>query len=127
MKVSNIKCNGMGPTHQARSSMSTIQTAISLFRMRYDNTEIIKMMAGGFDYHTGTRFNSDEAVSIRIATALVIESRIELRCEDPIIIEGYIKAFVDSLSGSEMDVLILEGMRDCASADHWYAFEKEWE
>jgi hypothetical protein len=23
--------------------------------------------------------------------------------------------------------LIIDGMRDCASADHWYTFEKQWD
>ena len=45
---------------------------------------------------------------------------------EALLMEGVIKSFVDSLSGSEMDAIILDGMRDCASADHWYAFEKDW-
>lgn len=125
MKVSDIKCNGEGSTFQAKSSIPAIQTAVSLFRLRFSEDEIFEKLPDG-DYHPGIRFNSDSDVTIRIATGLVSEAKSKLQSEDPIIIEGYIKAFVDSLSGTEMDQLIFEGLRDCASADHWYAFEKEW-
>jgi hypothetical protein len=127
MKVSNIKCNGIGPTALAKASMPTIQTAVSLFRMRYTNDEILEKMPINHNYYFGTRFNDNNAITIRICSALVSESKIELRSADPDLIEGYIKTFIDSLKGSEMDELIIDGMRDCAGADHWYTFEKEWE
>ena len=126
MKVSNIKCNGIGATFQAKSSMPTIQTAISLFRMRFNNGEILEKMPDS-DYYFGSRFNDDEAVALRICSSLVSESKIELRSDDADLIEGYIKSFIDSLNGTEMDQLIIEGLRECASADHYYKFEKQWD
>jgi hypothetical protein len=44
-----------------------------------------------------------------------------------LLIEGIIESWFDSLSASEIDILIQEGLRCCASADHWYTFEKEWD
>lgn len=125
MKVSNIKCNGVGNTLSANSSIPSIQTAISLFRMRFDESEIIEKFPTNDDYYIGPRFTSDNTVALRIASALVKEAEKELRTNDLIIVEGYIAAFVNSLSGTEMDQLIIEGMRDCASADHWYTYEKQ--
>ena len=46
---------------------------------------------------------------------------------DELLLQGIINSFVDSLSGREMDMIILDALRDCASADHWYTFEKEWD
>lgn len=127
MKVSNIKCNGVVNTTAANSSIPLIQTAISLFRMRFDESEIIEKFTTNDDYHIGSRFTSDNTVALTIASALVEEAEKELRTNDSIIIEGYILAFIDSLSGTEMDQLIIEGMRDCASADHRYTYEKQWD
>ena len=126
MKVSNIKSNGSGNNAAARSSFPTILTAISLYKMRFSEEDIISKFPEDSEYHIGTRFNDNETIAYRIGSALVREATLELRTEDPIILEGYIKAFVDSLSGSEMDIIITDGLRDCAGADHWYTFEKEW-
>ena len=127
MKVSNIKCNGVSNTIAAKSSIPTIKTAISLFRMRFEESEIFEKFPKNDEYYNGSRFNDNDVVTLRIASALVEEAEKELRTNDALIIEGYIASFVDSLSGTEMDQLIIDGMRDCASADHWYTFEKQWD
>jgi hypothetical protein len=126
MEVSNIKCNGIRSTIAAQSSIPTINTLISLFRMRFKESEIFEKFPKNDEYYPGIRFNDDNTVALRIASALVEEAEKELRCNDNSIIDGYIHLFVDSLNGMEMDQLIIEGMRDCASADHWYKFGKQW-
>jgi hypothetical protein len=129
MKASNIKCNGISNTIAAKSSIPTINTAIYLFRMRFEESEIFEKFPKNDEcyYYSGSRFNDNNTVSLRIASALVDEAKKELRCTDNSIIDGYINTFINSLNGKEMDQLIIEGMRDCASADHWYKFERYWD
>jgi hypothetical protein len=135
MKVENIKSNGISYNEPAKNvAGGIITTAISLYRMRHSKEEIFDMFTEG-DYHSGRRFNDDETVATRIYSALTREAidtyfdkriTINLMEHEALLMEGVIKSFVDSLSGREMDIIILDAMRDCASADHWYTFEKDW-
>lgn len=134
MKVENIKSNGMSYNEPAKNVAGGIlTTAISIYRMRHTAGEIFNMFPEG-DYHNGHRFNDNESVSIRICSAITSEAykyyfkkeMYIIEKHEELLLEGVIKSFVDSLSGSEMDAIILDGMRDCASADHYYTFEKDW-
>ena len=96
--------------------------------MRNSSHEIIEKLVQNnpkYDYYPGTRFSNNEAIAIRICSGLV-ELALNSDKQDNTIEEN-IESFVNSLSGTELDQIILEAMRDCASADHWYAFEKEWD
>lgn len=131
MNIQEFKCNGFSNAQQANNVKPTIQTAISVFRLRKTNEEIFASFPKGDDYHLGTRFYDDDSVASRICSGLVEYTEKQLYKESgqyapSLIVEQYIDALVNSLSGSEMDQIILEGMRDCASADHWYAYEKQW-
>lgn len=134
MKVENIKSSGMSYNKPAKNvAGGMITTAISLYRMRHSEEEIFDMFPEG-NYYSGRRFNHDETVATRICSAITSEayttlfkkSMCNVEEHEELLLEGVIKSFVDSLSGREMDIIILDGMRDCASADHWYAFEKDW-
>jgi len=123
MKVSQIICSGSGNFASSKSSIPVIQTSINLFRMRFNRDEIIQKFPQNEKYFAGVRFDSDSCVAIRIASAMSERARKELKTNDDNILEGYIKAFVDSLSGTEMDQLIIEGLRNSAETDHYYTFE----
>lgn len=126
MKVSNIKANGSGYYAPVKSSLQYIEAAIALYRIRYTLDEISSKFDKKYDHYMGIRFHDNRDVAIRIATAITREAKLELSTEDDLVLEGYIKSFVNSLSGSEMDEIILDGLGCCARADHWYTFEKEW-
>lgn len=135
MNVENIKCNGLtgGYGNATLSVQSTIQTAVALFRMRHEN--IFEMLPKG-EYHAGTRFSSNEDVTNRICSGLYEAAAFEVTGKDwpahhagPeqfVLIVRLIEVFIEQISGKDMDTLILEGMRDCAEADHWYTFEKQY-
>lgn len=131
MKVSDIKCNGIGMMSPAKNVKPFITTAISLFRMRYSSDEIMEMLPGNGDYYPGTRFKDDDRVADRLCSAITSAAVKEYYKDgteaDPLILEGIIESFTNSLSGTEMDILILEALRDCAEADHWYKYEKQWD
>lgn len=126
MKVSDIKANGVSYYTPAKSSIPTIETAIGLYKMRFTEDEILDKFDQSQDFYPGIRFNDNHDVAIRIAAAITRTAISKTGTDDELILEGYIKAFVDSLSGSEMDIIILDGLDCCAKADHWYTFEKEW-
>lgn len=136
MQVDQIKCNGISYSYPAKLAAPTIETALSIFRMRFNNSEIFEMFPKNDpDFYAGRRFRDNETVVTRIASALTEAAAQEylkkpshaIEGSDIELLEMSILAFVDSLSGSEMDKLLVEGLRDCASADHWYTFEKQWD
>jgi hypothetical protein len=135
MKIESIKCNGLtgGYGNATLNVQSTIQTAVAIFRMRHD--DIFSMLPHG-EYHNGTRFSSDENVTNRICSGLHEAAIHEItgkhwpshnaNDEQFVQVVMMIENFIENISGTDMDALILEGMRDCASSDHWYVFEKQW-
>jgi hypothetical protein len=60
--------------------------------------------ADGRDYHLGLRFLDDNTVLARIESAIASEAEF---LADPY-------------------AWCLDALRDCASADHWYTFEKDY-
>lgn len=127
MKVSDIKSNGISYHEPALSSIPTIETAIGLYKMRFTLDEILDKFDQSQDFYPGSRFNDNHDVAIRIASALTRAAKDNLGDVLEDILEGYIKAFVESLSGTEMDQIIVNGLECCAQTDHWYRFEKEWD
>lgn len=127
MDIKNFKCNGIGNTTPAKNVKPFIQTAVSLYRLRNSSKEILEKINNinpNDSYYPGPRFSDDESVTSRICSGLVeLASNITNPSNT---IEENIESFVYSLCASDMDHVILEGMRDCASADHWYTFEKQW-
>lgn len=134
MKVEDIKSSGISYNTPASKTVGgVLKTAVSLFRLRHTNQEIFGMLSEDYRYYTGRRFNDDETVVTRICSALTKNAISHHMCsnfsrtdDEVLLLEGIIKSFVDSLSGSEMDIIILDALRACASADHWYKFEKDW-
>jgi len=128
MDIKNFKCNGIGHNSPADNVKPFIQTAISLYRMRNSSKDIIEKLVQNNpidDYHPGSRFSDDSKITTRICSGLV-ELALSMSNSNNTIEEN-IESFVYSLTASELDQIILEGMRDCACADHWYTFEKEWD
>jgi len=136
MKVEEVKSDGIGYHTPAMNSVSgTLSTVVSLFKMRFTEDEIFSKLPKDYDYYPGNRYNDNDTIVTRICSALTGSALKSLTGESRAnditnvkiaILEGMIKSFVDSLSGSEMDVIVLDAIRDCASSDHWYKFEKEW-
>lgn len=135
MNIQDFKCNGFEISKRQSATKSIrpiIQAAVALFRIRKKEHEIFASFTPD-DYYAGERFNDDDAITTRICSGLVeyaqknILKTNDINQDESLLLEGYINSIVYSLSGSEMDQIILEGMRDCATADHWYTFEKVWD
>jgi hypothetical protein len=138
MNVESIKVNGITWHEPAKNIIPHLTTQIGLYRMRFTDKEIFNKFPKNDDHYLGRRYSTDGDVAIRIAGAIVESAadqyvysnmgRNSMETEQVgLLIEGIIESWFDSLSASEIDVLIQEGLRCCASADHWYTFEKEWE
>ncbi len=136
----SIKANGYSSSIAPLTKHSAfIENAISVFRMRYEYADLVKTWPVDEDYYEGHRFSSNSDVAGRLLSAIGGKIYSELRksrmykmetiedytaTTEIVALEG--DAFINSLSGSTLDLLISDSMRDCASADYWYKFEKQY-
>lgn len=136
----SIKANGYSSSIAPLTKHSAfIENAISVFRMRHEYEDLVKTWPKDDDYHEGRRFRSNSDVAGRLLSAIGGKIYSELRKSEMykmettedytaiteiVALEG--EAFINSLSGSSLDFLISDSMRDCASADYWYTFEKQY-
>jgi hypothetical protein len=77
------------------------------------------------DFHAGSRFNSNEDLTYRLITSLA--NYIYPKFNNDLLTEMYVGGLFARLSDEEKLVLVVDAARDCAGADHWYTFEKQWD
>jgi len=126
--VNEIKCNGWSSTSSmiGPNSRATIETYISVYRTMENFEDIVSEIAKNtHDVYYGSRCSNNNDIAGRIYSAL---SEYALNKWENVeaLAELWINAQVQMLSGAAMSTLIKEALRDCAGADHWYAFEKDW-
>jgi len=76
------------------------------------------------DYHPGTRYSNVEDNSYRLVTGIANHVSTYLNSDE--LIEMHVGAVLNNLTIDEKVYMVLDALRDCASADHWYTFEKDW-
>lgn len=137
MNLEAIKANGISWYEPAKSIIPHLTTQIGIFKMRHPEKSIFEKFGDG-EYFSGRRFNDNKDVAIRIAGGIVRQAQEEyiysnmgrnsMTSEETLpLLEGIISSWFDSLSASEIDILIIDGLKCCAETDHWYEFEKQWD
>ena len=139
MNLDSIKANGISWYEPAKSIIPHLTTQIGIFKLRHSDGDILEKLTSleNNAYHFGRRYNDNSDVAIRIAGAIVSQAQEEyvysnmgrnsMSSEETLpLLEGIIAAWFDTLSASEIDTLIIDGLKCCAETDHWYEFEKEW-
>lgn len=139
--INKVKANGISfnPNYpDLKPYRSIVETAVSVFRLRHSNEEISEMINqidNRDDYYFGTRFNDNSRVADRAISAVcstAFKDGLEYGPQSPTAEEienakNSIIEFFEKIDGKTMDRLIIDAMRDCASADHWYKYEKQWD
>lgn len=126
-----VKANGISSlAHYAKKHNAFVESAVSLYRLRYSESDILNSFPADA-YHKGSRFNSNASVAERLLSAVASHIHYLLHLnsdgeEAQASLELEIDLFFKNIKGSDLDYLINDAMRDCASADHWYTFEKQY-
>jgi hypothetical protein len=131
IEAEKVKANGISgrnPWPIVSKIKPIIETAISVYRLRNTNEEIfesISKLSPNGDFYAGVRFTDNEAVVMRAISALN-EAAFELtdNVEEA---HELIYNFINNINGKDMDIIILDSLMDCAGADHWYKYEKQWD
>jgi len=100
------RCNGVN--YQApflsEETKKALLAVLPYARERFRVFMTQNSLQGDSRYYTGVRFNDNNDVFMRVESAFPTESEV---------------------LHAPMD-WALDALRDCAGADHWYEFEKDW-
>ena len=127
-----IKCNGIGGFgYQAVFKYKDqIQTICQEVRDLLGDKLWDKMIKHASEvdtyteYYAGSRYNDVSSNATRQVTGTAAHVSTDLK-EDHLI-EMHVGAILNNLTIDEKVYMVLDALRDCASADHWYTFEKDW-
>ena len=127
-----IKCNGVGGSgYQAvLKHKDQIQSICQEVRDLLGDKLWDKMIKQASevdtytDYYAGSRYNGVEDNAYRLVTG--IAKHVSSYLNDDKLIEMHVGAVLNNLTIEEKVYIVLDALRDCASADHWYTFEKDW-
>lgn len=132
-KADQVKCNGIG----GQGYQDALKYKAQIIKICQDVRdslgedkiwlEVIKLakIKNSLDIYGGPRFNSVEDNASRLISG--IGQYVSSYIEDPSLMEMHIAAVLNNLTFEEKKIMVLEACLDCASADHWYEFEKEWD
>jgi len=125
-----VKCNGIGGSgyNAALKHKNQILAIVEEVRNSIGLDEIWKQILTidpGSDYHQGSRFLSSENNASRLITGLGNYTHSYLNSDE--LVEMHLGAILNNLTFEEKVILVVDACRDCAGADHWYTFEKEWD
>ena len=126
--VNEVRCNGVGGSgYQAvLKHKDAIQGICQEVRDLIGIEKLWELATAepNVDYHQGTRFNSVEDNAYRLITGIAGHVAEYLPTSE--LIEMHVGAILPMLTMKDKVTLVADACRDCASADHWYTFEKDW-
>ena len=125
-----VKCNGVGGyAYQAALKHKTTITDIVNEVRHHLGLEAIwqKLVENNpnDDFHQGHRFLEVDSNVSRLVTGLANYCYSYLKSEE--LVEMHLGAVLNNLTFEEKVILVVDACRDCAGADHWYTFEKQWD
>jgi len=123
-----IKCNGVG----GYGYQAVLKHKDAILEICQDVRDLIGIeklwelatVDPNVDYHQGRRFNSVEDNAYRLITG--IAKHVSEYIPSSELVEMHVGAILPMLTMEEKVILVADACRDCASADHWYTFEKDW-
>lgn len=129
-KANEVHCNGIGGYgfQPAMKSKDLIESTILKVRLDLGIDKIWDMIIEANpdnDYHQGSRFNTIDTLVYRLATSLgdwaykAFGNELEL-------IEMRVRNILETISYNDAITIVVDAHRDCAIADYWYSFEKDW-
>lgn len=127
--ASEVRCNGVGGRayQQVLNHKASLQEMVDETLSDITRDELFEMVVGtgeGYGLYMGPRFMSNEDIVSRLIGAIGTYAYSKLGDED--LVEMYVGAQLNMMSYDDKLTLIVEAARDCASADHWYEYEKDW-
>lgn len=129
--ASEVKCNGIGGEgyqcvmKHKQAVQSIVDEVVSTIGRDRLYELVVASSEDHEDLYSGMRFNSNEDLMYRLVTGLA--GYVYPKFNNAELTEMYVGAQLNMLSYDDKQTMVVEAARDCASADHWYTFEKQWD
>lgn len=132
-KATEVKCNGTGG-HGYRGALKHKDTITKIVEEVKSNLSIEdfwlltqaqnQKQPYSSELYQGRRYGSVDDLTYRLISGLANYCYSYLESEE--LVEMHLISVLASLTYEEKQYLVIDAARDCAGADHWYAFEKDW-
>ena len=76
------------------------------------------------DFYSGRRFNDPDSIVSRLVSGLGNWAWKDFESDE--LVEMRVLNILETISKEDAITLVIDAHRDCAGADHWYTFEKDW-
>lgn len=130
--VNEIKANGVSSARDQYVNAQTknvIHSFLSAHLALHSIHDIVEKLAteSNVPLHIGSRTKSIDSIMDRITSSLA-EYGLSKYTDGPKeeLISEWLEYHIDNISAKDLTIIIESAILDCASADHWYTFEKEW-
>ena len=128
-KASDVSCNGVGGAgyRSVMASKDLVEKIIRDVREQLGLDEIFNRITAADpsgEYYKGQRFLEEGAIVSRLITG--IGNLLHSKFNDDLLVEMNAKHILETITNEDAITIVIDAHRDCASADHWYMFEKEW-
>lgn len=128
INVESLKANGISSNRTIIDTRNTnrIHTFVALLNDRepVENKINLLIESGRQDLYYGSRCKDISAIVDRITSMLAMHAASQFSSIE--LAEMWINAQIEQLNGRELATLANKAIEECASADHWYTFEKQW-
>lgn len=131
--ATKVKCNGTGGAgyQGALKHKDTILKIVEEVRSSMSPESFWQLVqlqnqkeAYSAELYAGRRYNSNDDITYRLVSGLARHCYSYLESDE--LIEMHLIHVLKTLSLEEKQYLVVDAARDCAGADHWYTFEKDW-
>jgi hypothetical protein len=128
INVESLKATGISSNRTIIDTRNTnrIHTFVALLNDRepVENKINLLIESGRQDLYYGSRCKDISAIVDRITSMLAMHAASQFSSIE--LAEMWINAQIEQLNGRELATLANKAIEECASADHWYTFEKQW-
>ena len=128
INVESLKATGISSNRTIIDTRNTnrIHTFVALLNDRepVENKINLLIESGRQDLYYGPRCRDISAIVDRITSMLAMHAASQFSSIE--LAEMWINAQIEQLNGRELATLANKAIEECASADHWYTFEKQW-
>ena len=129
--ASEIKCNGItvgAAQLLTELNYQTLSTFLKTHFMMSPQDVILEELndSGRIsqDWTIGSRVNNTDDIITRMVSGLFNYSQSRLESRE--LSEMWINAQLELMTASDIITIMEEALIDCATADYWYTYEKDW-
>jgi hypothetical protein len=130
--ATEVKCNGIlvGAVQSlTEDNISKLKVFLKTHFMMTDQATILQELEDSGiliePWIVGRRVSDIDSIITRMASGLMKYATSKF--EDKLLAEMWINSQLDMMTAKQIITVMESALIDCATADHWYTYEKQWD